>query len=143
MSARARQVVPFEIRILRDAPSKELLSGQPHVTTGFAYFNPKSLADRTFIAALDAGVVVGLVSLLESSFKIQNALAVAYVATHREHQRRGVAGQLVTALFEFAQGQHKHIANSFYGAEGRLWLMPLMSAAALRYPDVALHEHSF
>ena len=132
----------FSLRVLRNAADKAILH-QPTLVGQIPYFSLRTVEERVFLAALKADQVVGLACIAEESFRTPGAIGVSYVATHSAHRKTGVAKSLVEGLFLLARERGKHIANSFYEQDGKLWLQPLMQRAALRYPDVHLYEHSY
>jgi GNAT superfamily N-acetyltransferase len=132
----------FTLRVLRSGADKRILY-EPSLGDRIPYFSLRTVEARLFLASLEAEQVVGLACIAEDSYRTPGAIGIAYVATHSAHRQRGVAKSLVEGLFLFAREQGKHIANSFYQHDGKLWLQPLMNRAAERFPEVHLYEHAY
>lgn len=129
----------FEIRILRSREEKCFLYNQ-NLDDVMSFFDSDLVMHRTYIVALEKGNVVGLVCMREEGMWVPNALHIGYVETHPAHRNKGIATKLVEQLFLFASAEKKAISNTKYEPQGQLWLQPVMQAAAIRHPAVALHE---
>ncbi len=132
----------FNTLVLRNREEKAILR-DPELAEKFSCFNPDMVNFRTYVVALEAGKVVGMVALLDQTMRMENAVGVGFVESHLDHRNRGIARVLVDGLFQYARKSRKAIANSAYTSDGRKWLQPLIKEAAERYPDVPLHEREF
>ncbi len=128
-----------EVRLIRAAADKRLLDS-PELEASLPLFSRELLKCRTYLASFCEGKVVGLVGIAETSRRVPRALGVAFISTHPDFRRQGVARELVEALFQFARLHGVGVATTPYGPEGRKWLRPLLRDAARRYADVPLHE---
>jgi len=129
----------FETRIMLAATDKVPLWDED-LNDAFVFFDRYLVQQRNYVAVLEEGRVVGLVGFTDTS-RCPGSLSLRFLETHENHRRRGIAKLLVDGLFQFARRQGVAIANTEYEPDGLLWLKPLMTAAALRYPDVVLHEY--
>lgn len=128
----------MEIQVLSSAEQKHVLAKADGAK--IKYLNYDLVDSRTYIVALNQGEVVGVVSLVDKSFRINNAIGVGFVSVHQDYKHQGIAKKLVEALFSYAKGLKKHISNTPYEPEGLLWLKPAMTRNAALNPEVLLYE---
>lgn len=130
-------------QIVRTCAEREkFFSGQLQEMEDTLVFFDRHLAEhRSFIVALDAGQVVGMVSLKEESMRVPGAMAITFVSVRADRRKQGIGRQLVKALFDFAEAEGRTLANTQYEDDGRRFLKPLLEAAARENPQVAFSEH--
>ena len=129
----------MEIRILRESASKRVLR-QESLEEAIPFFDIEMVSHRSYLAAIESGCVVGLVSFVESSMRVPGALGVGFVSTHSGHRGCGVARRMLEALYELAAHENKPIAMSAYEPDGERWLRPLLAKLSLQNPHVRLFE---
>ena len=130
----------LQVQLLRSPADKRRLLSKS-LAPVMAHFDPDMLAHRSYLAALDPqGQVLGLVCFVESSARTPGALGIAFVSTHVQHRRQGVARALVEALFELASTESKPVAMTPYEDDGEKYLKPLVAHFAAQFPSVTVYE---
>jgi predicted subunit of tRNA(5-methylaminomethyl-2-thiouridylate) methyltransferase len=137
----------MKTKLLRTPEDKQVLL-QQDLGKDFKLFSKKYIHERSYIIAIKEQLIfgtkketiVGIVSIVEASSRIDNSIGIGFVNTHAKFRNCGIAKELVERLFQFANEEKKHISNTAYEAEGDKWLKPLMQNASEKYPDVFLFE---
>lgn len=128
------------MQLLVTAEDKLILYGPNNLLAKENFFDPDVVPYRNYLAALHGEKIVGLVCFTDESVRIPGSLGIGFISVHPEHWHKGIASQLVTALFEHASAVGKNIANTNYEPMGKLYLRPVMQRVAAFFPAIHLFE---
>ena len=109
-------------------------------------FSPANLwnvGHRTLLVARLDQCIVGITSITNKSFRVEDAVGVGFISTHKQFRNMGVATAMVKALFTHAELHGKAIANTPYEPEGKMYLEHVMQRVANKYPTVELIERDY
>ena len=131
----------LEIRVLRTPLEKAVLLTQRDMADNICFFAHERIERRTFIVALAHTKIVGMAVLAEHSHRVPGALGLCFISTHLDYRKKGIASQLVPAVFAYAKAQGKAIANTAYEDLGAKYLQHVLERAALACLEVELIEN--
>lgn len=139
-------VVVHTVETKDDPAWKLLVEARDDLSSNVPFFCERQLNEmdfRTFLVATIERTVTGIVALRKESSRLENALGVGYISTHRDFRNMGVATAMVHALFAHAKLQGKAIANTRYELDGQIYLRPVMERVWNKYPTVELNERDY
>lgn len=143
---RNQEVVVHTVQSEIDPGWRLLFDSRDTLQQKLPFFHPEQLDEmrfRTFLVATINNAVTGIVALRNQSVRLDNAVGVGYISTHKEYRNMGVATAMVHALFAHAHLHGKAIANTAYEPEGLIYLQPVMERVWNRYPSVDLNERDY
>lgn len=128
-----------KVRLLASAEDKAVLRLQPDLEYKMPYFLKDVIARRVYLAAFKGQTIVGLIAINRMDSN-PDALWVSFVSTHDDHRNKGIATQLVAALFGLARRVGRPVVCTVYQELGRKYLKHVMRRAAHAYSDVPFTE---
>ena len=94
------------------------------------HFYDEWRSDRHYLAAVENGMVVGLVCFLWQSARVDNSFGLAYASVADGFRNRGIAKALMTAFFALAARHSRGIYVTSYEPDGQLYLRKIILRAA-------------
>ena len=88
---------------------------------------------RELIVAEEDGLVVGLITYVESSGRDPDFIGVGIVSVHPKFQRKGLARGMINVLFDQAWLLDKGVRVSPYTEQGKLKIKPIFEEFSSKF----------